>query len=205
MQPAHTTNRRSLVLLFLTMFVVMVGFGVILPILPFYAESMGATATTLGLLFASYSIIQFFFAPIWGQISDRIGRKPPLLIGLLGFSISFTLFGFATELWMLFAARILGGLLSAAVLPTAMAYIADTTDEENRGGGMGIMGVSMGMGVTFGPVIGGFLGEISPTLPFFFAAGLAATVSAVMFFLLPESLPPQARDRLASAVVLPLV
>ncbi len=194
MQPSHDTNRRALVLLFLTMFIVMVGFGVIMPILPFYAESMGASATALGLLFAVYSLIQFFFAPIWGQVSDRIGRKPPLLIGLLGFSVSFFLFGLATELWMLFAARILGGLLSAAVLPTVMAYIADTTDEEHRGGGMGILGAAMGMGVTFGPVIGGFLGEISPALPFFFAAGLAATVSAVMFFVLPESLPPEARS-----------
>jgi DHA1 family multidrug resistance protein-like MFS transporter len=193
MPSGQNTNRRALVLLFLTIFVAMVGFGVIMPILPFYAENMGANATTLGLLFATYSIIQFFFSPIWGQVSDRIGRKPPLLIGLLGFSVSFALFGLATHLWMLFAARILGGLLSAAVLPTVMAYIADTTDDEHRGSGMGVMGASMGMGVTFGPVIGGFLGHYSPALPFFFSAGLAATVAVVMFFLLPESLPPEAR------------
>lgn len=193
MLSGQNTNRRALVLLFLTIFIVMVGFGVIMPILPFYAESMGATATALGLLFATYSIIQFFFAPVWGQLSDRIGRKPPLLIGLMGFAISFFLFGLATELWMLFAARILGGLLSAAVLPTVLAYIADTTDEQHRGGGMGIIGAAMGMGVTFGPVVGGFLGEISPTLPFFFSAALAAGVSIFMFFLLPESLAPEAR------------
>lgn len=193
MQTVQNTNRRALVLLFLTMFTVMVGFGVIMPILPYYAESMGATATILGLLFAAYSIIQFFFSPIWGQVSDRIGRKPTLLVGLVGFSISFFLFGLATELWMLFAARILGGLLSAATLPTVMAYVADTTDAEHRGGGMGIIGAAMGMGVTFGPVIGGFLGEIDPTLPFFFSAALALGVSVVMLFLLPESLTPEAR------------
>ena len=195
MQISQNTNRRALALLFLTMFTVMVGFGVIMPILPYYAENMGATATMLGLLFAVYSIIQFFFSPIWGQLSDRIGRKPPLLAGLLGFSLSFLLFGLATELWMLYAARILGGLLSAATLPAVMAYVADTTDEEHRGGGMGVMGAAMGLGVTFGPVIGGFLGEFSPTLPFYFAAALALGVSVVMFFLLPESLTPEARSQ----------
>ena len=94
------TNRRALVLLFLTMFTVMIGFGVIMPILPFYAESMGATATLLGLLFSTYSIIQFFFAPLWGQVSDRSGRsgrKPTMLLGLIGYSLSFFLFGIATR------------------------------------------------------------------------------------------------------------
>lgn len=187
-----------MILLFLTMFTVMVGFGVIMPILPYYAESMGATATLLGLLFATYSIIQFFFAPVWGQVSDRIGRKPVLLLGLIGFSVSFFLFGLATELWMLFAARILGGLLSAATLPTVMAYVADSTDEEHRGGGMGLMGAAMGMGVTLGPVIGGFLGEIDMRYPFFFAAGVALAVAAMMFLVLPESLTPEARSHARS-------
>jgi DHA1 family multidrug resistance protein-like MFS transporter len=182
-----STNRRAVAILFFTMFIVMVGFGVIMPILPFYAESMGATATYLGLLFASYSIVQFFFAPIWGQASDRIGRKPIILIGLLGFGISFVFFGLATSLWMLFAARILGGILSAATLPTVMAYIADITDVESRGGGMGMMGAAMGIGIIFGPVLGGFLGEVSPGLPFFFAAALALAVSIFAFAFLPES------------------
>jgi DHA1 family multidrug resistance protein-like MFS transporter len=164
----QTNNRRSMIILFLTMFIIMVGFGVIMPILPFYAEKMGASATDLGLLFASYSVVQFIFSPIWGQMSDRVGRKPMILLGLVGFGISFLLFGVATSLWMLFAARILGGILSAATLPTVMAYIADTTDEKGRGGGMGILGAAMGMGITFGPVIGGFLGEHSPSLPFYF-------------------------------------
>ncbi|MFQ5856469.1 MAG: MFS transporter [Anaerolineae bacterium] len=188
-----TTNRRAIAILFLTMFIVMVGFGVIMPILPFYAESMGASATDLGLLFATYSIVQFFFAPIWGQTSDKLGRKPVMLIGLLGFSLSFLIFGLATSLWMLFAARILGGILSSAVLPTVMAYVADTTDEQARGGGMGIMGAAMGMGVIFGPAIGGFLGEISPSMPFFFSAALALAVAVFAFAFLPESLSEQAR------------
>ena len=174
-------------ILFLTMFIVMVGFGVIMPILPFYAESMGATATDLGLLFAAYSIVQFFFSPIWGQMSDRVGRKPMILLGLVGFAISFVLFGMANSLFMLFVARILGGILSAATLPTVMAYIADTTDLKSRGGGMGVLGAAMGMGITFGPVIGGYLSEMSPSLPFYFAAGLGFAVAIFAAFFLPES------------------
>jgi len=174
-------------ILFLTMFIVMVGFGVIMPILPFYAESLGATATDLGLLFAAYSVVQFFFSPIWGQMSDRVGRKPMILLGLVGFSLSFVLFGLADSLPMLFVARILGGILSAATLPTIMAYIADTTDVKSRGGGMGVLGAAMGMGITFGPVIGGYLGEINASLPFYFSAALALAVALFAALLLPES------------------
>ncbi|MCB0140811.1 MAG: MFS transporter [Caldilineaceae bacterium] len=181
------TNRRSMTILFLTMFIVMVGFGVIMPILPFYAENMGATASDLGLLFAAYSIVQFFFSPIWGQMSDRVGRKPMILLGLVGFALSFVLFGLANSLFMLFVARILGGILSAATLPTVMAYIADTTDAKARGGGMGVLGAAMGMGITFGPVIGGYLSEINPSLPFFFSAALALAVAVFAAFMLPES------------------
>ena len=189
----NTTHRRAMILLFLTMFIIMVGFGVIMPILPFYAESMGATATHLGLLFASYSIVQFFFSPFWGRMSDRVGRKPMILLGLVGFGISFFLFGLADSLWMLFAARTLGGVLSAATMPAIMAYVSDTTDVKARGGGMGVMGAAMGMGITFGPVIGGFLGEYSASLPFFFSAGLAFAVSLFALFFLPESRSKEAR------------
>lgn len=196
----QTSNRRAIIILFLTMFIVMVGFGVIMPILPFYAESMGASATHLGLLFASYSVVQFIFSPIWGQMSDRVGRKPMILMGLVGFGVSFVLFGMATSLWMLFAARILGGILSAATLPTVMAYIADATDEKGRGGGMGILGAAMGMGITFGPVIGGFLGEQSPSLPFYFSGLLALAVAVFTFFLLPESRSLAQRQKAKTAL-----
>lgn len=187
------TNKRAMPILFLTMFIVMVGFGVIMPILPFYAESMGASATDLGLLFASYSIIQFLFSPLWGQISDRVGRKPVILLGLTGFSISFLLFGLSTQLWMLFGARILGGLLSAATLPTVLAYVADTTGEKQRGGGMGVLGAAMGMGVTFGPVIGGYASAISPSAPFYLSAALALAVALFALVFLPESRPKEAQ------------
>ncbi len=194
----NKSNRYRMVILFMTLFIVMVGFGVIMPILPFYAASMGATALHLGLLFASYSIVQFFFAPIWGDVSDRIGRKPVILIGLLGFGFSFIFFGFATSLWMLFAARLLGGMLSAATLPTVMAYVADTTDSESRGSGLAMMGAAMGMGMVFGPVIGGFLGERSPSLPFFFSGTLSLVVLVFALVLLPESRTAEARSHAQS-------
>src|SRR5690606_9400449 len=108
--------------------------------------------------------------------------KPMILLGLVGFGISFFLFGLADSLWMLFAARTLGGVLSAATMPAIMAYVSDTTDVKARGGGMGVMGAAMGMGITFGPVIGGFLGEYSASLPFFFSAGLAFAVSLFALF-----------------------
>ncbi len=189
------SNRRQLIVLFSMMFIVMVGFGIIMPILPFYAENMGATATHLGLLFALYSILQFVLAPYWGRLSDRIGRRPVILIGLVGFALSFILFGLANRLWELFAARALGGALSSAVLPTTMAYVADVTNEEQRGGGMGLMGASMGMGMIFGPAIGGYAGAVSMSLPFFVAAAIALAIALVGFFLLEESLTEEDKAR----------
>ncbi|WP_245243422.1 MFS transporter, partial [Mesobacillus selenatarsenatis] len=118
-------TKKALPILFLVMFLVMVGFGIIIPVIPFYAEEIGATPTQLGLLMAVYSLMQFLFAPMWGRISDRIGRKPVIMIGILGLSLSFFLMALSTELWMLFAARIIGGFLSSANMPTVMAYVAD--------------------------------------------------------------------------------
>lgn len=194
------TNRHAPALLFIATFIVMLGFGVILPILPFYAETLGATATLLGILFSIYSVVQFLFSPIWGQLSDRVGRKGPILLGQLGLSVSFLMFGFATELWMLFAARILGGVLSAAILPAVMAYVADTTDEAHRGASIGYLGAAAGIGIAFGPVVGGVLAEISIQMPFFFSAGIGVVVVLAMFILLPESLPPEKRKKVTEQV-----
>ncbi len=185
-------QKKQLFVLFFTLVVVMIGFGIILPIMPFYAQSLGATATHLGLLFATYSLMQFLFSPLWGRLSDRVGRKPILLVGLVGMAASFVLFGLAQALWMLFVARILGGLLSSAVLPTAMAYVADSTSHEHRGKGMGLMGAAMGLGMIFGPAIGGFLGA-NPVVPFLVAAGLALLVVGFAALFLPESLGQEAR------------
>jgi DHA1 family multidrug resistance protein-like MFS transporter len=192
-QKPRKSNRYILTLLFLTMFIVMVGFGIIMPILPYYAESMGASATELGLLTALYAGLQFIFAPFWGRVSDRIGRRPVLLLGLIGFSLTFIGFGLSTRLWMLYLSRGISGLITSATLPTVMAYIADTTEKENRGNGMSILGAAMGLGMIFGPVIGGFLGEYSPSTPFFFSAGLALTIALFAVIFLPESLSETAR------------
>jgi DHA1 family multidrug resistance protein-like MFS transporter len=184
---------RQVFILFSGLFIIMVGFGIIIPILPYFAESMGASSFHLGLLMASYSLTQFIFAPVWGRYSDRVGRRPVMLLGLLGFGITFLMFAMSDHLWMLFAARILGGFLTSATLPTAMAYIGDSTSEKDRGGGMGLMGAAMGLGMIFGPAIGGYMGAISFRAPFYFAAGLGFLTTVFAFFMLPESLPPDKR------------
>ncbi|MFL7894139.1 MAG: MFS transporter [Anaerolineales bacterium] len=182
-------NRRNLAILFFTMVVVMMGFGMVIPILPFYIIQFGAGGSAMGLLMATYAVMQFIFSPIWGGISDRIGRKPVLMIGVLGNAIAQILFGFSTELWMLIAARVIAGVLSSATLPTAMAYIGDSTAEKDRGGGMGIIGAAMGVGMVLGPGIAGWMATYSLSAPFFLAAGLSLLALVFILLTLPESLP----------------
>jgi len=190
MQP----NSRNVAILFFTLVVVMLGFGIVIPIFPYYIVEFNAGGRELGLLMAVFAVMQFIFAPIWGQISDRVGRKPLLLLGVTGNALSLLLFGLSTQLWMLFVARALGGLLSSATLPTAMAFIGDSTSEENRGGGMGVMGAAMGVGMVIGPGLGGWLAEYSLSLPFFVAAGLSTLALILIFLILPESLPESERS-----------
>jgi len=187
-------NRRNLAILFFTMVVVMMGFGMIIPILPFYIIEFGAGGSAMGLLMASYAVMQLIFSPIWGSVSDRIGRKPVLMIGVFGFALTQLMFGFSTELWMLLASRVLAGVLSSATLPTAMAYIGDSTSERDRGGGMGIIGAAMGVGMVLGPGIAGWMATYSLAAPFFFAAGLSVVSLVLIFLLLPESLPLEQRE-----------
>jgi DHA1 family multidrug resistance protein-like MFS transporter len=195
-----TNNRRNLVILFFTMVVVMMGFGMVIPILPFFILEFGAGGSAMGLLMASYAIMQLIFSPIWGSISDRIGRKPVLMLGVLGFGLTQLLFGFSTALWMLLASRILAGVLSSATLPTAMAYIGDSTSERDRGGGMGIIGAAMGVGMVLGPGIAGWMASFSLSTPFFFAAGLSLVSLVLIYLLLPESLPLEKRDSSAGKI-----
>ena len=187
-------SKGNILILFITMIVVMLGFGMIIPILPFYIESFGASGRALGGLMATYGLMQFLFAPVWGQISDRVGRKKILLVGVFGNAIAQLLFGLSTQLWMLFAARALAGLLSSATLPTAMAYISDSTTHERRGGGMGAIGASMGIGMVLGPGLGGLLAANSLSLPFFLAAGLSTFAMLLILLFLPESMPVTQRD-----------
>ncbi len=184
-----TGSHKNIAILIFVLFVVMLGYGIIIPIFPFYIEDLGAGGMELGLLAASYAAMRLIFGPIWGGLSDRFGRKPILLIGILGYVITMTWFGLATRLWMLFAARILAGILSSATAPTTMAYISDSTPEDERGGGMGLLGAAGGIGTILGPAMGGFLAGISLSLPFFIAAGMALLALILAALFLPESHP----------------
>lgn len=175
-----------LVIIFVTVFIDLLGFGIIIPLLPFCAESFGASAFAIGLLGTSFSLMQFLFSPIWGRWSDRIGRKPIILIGLLGSCLSYVTMALATSLALLFIARIVGGIAGANI-PTAQAYIADITTQEDRARGMGLVGAAFGLGFIFGPALGGLLSRVSPETPMWFAAALCFVNFVAAWFLLPES------------------
>jgi multidrug resistance protein len=181
-----------LAIIFVTVFIDLVGFGIIIPMLPFYAEAYGASAFQVGLLATSFSLMQFLFAPLWGRLSDRIGRRPVILAGLLGSAVSYLAFGLADTLAMLFAARILAGIAGANI-PTAQAFIADSTTAENRAKGMGMIGAAFGLGFILGPAIGGFLSHWGYHMPAFFAAALSLANFIAGWFLLPESLTKEKR------------
>ena len=188
-----SSDRKPMTILFGSIFLVGMGFSIIMPVLPYYAEYLGANGFQLGLLITVYAVCQFIFAPIWGAYSDRVGRKPVLLIGIIGYAFTFLLFGFATELWMLYLIRAVGGSLSCATLPTAMAYVADSTSLEKRGGAMGMIGAAMGMGMVFGPAVGGLMSQISLAFPFTFAGILGVINTVAIWLLLKESLPLENR------------
>lgn len=185
-------QHRSLWILSFTLLVVMVGYGLVLPIMPFYIQNLGAGGSELGWLMSTYSLMQLIFAPIWGILSDRWGRKPILCIGIFGYAITLLFFGLATKFWMLFLARSLSGILSSATMPTAMAYIGDNTTETERSGGMGKLGAAMGIGVVLGPLLGGLLSERSLQLPFFVGSAAAMLALVLVILLLPESHTRQA-------------
>jgi multidrug resistance protein len=137
---------------------------------------------------AVYSLMQFIFAPMWGRFSDRIGRKPVILIGIFGLSVSFFMMALSSQLWMLFAARVIGGVLSAANMPTVMAYVADITTEHDRGKGMGIVGAATGLGFIFGPAIGGMFTNINLDAPFYIAGLVSFFTMLLVMFVLKESI-----------------
>ena len=177
-----------LVIIFLTVFIDLLGFGIIIPLLPFYAERFGGNAATVGMLSVSFSLMQFVFMPIWGRLSDRVGRRPILLLGLFGSFGSYLIFGLAGSLPLLFISRAFAGIAGATV-STAQAYIADTTAPENRAKGMGLVGAAFGLGFIFGPAIGGFLSRWGHATPPLFAAALSLLNFAAAWFVLPESRP----------------
>ena len=186
-QVVHVKGRQMTVLM-MSMFIFTLGFGIIIPVIGYYTKSMGAGALELGLLMASMSAMQFLFAPLWGRISDRIGRKPVLLVGLLGFALAFIMVGVSTQLWMLFVALIIGGILTAGIWPAVLAYIADITTHEERGSLMGYAGAASGLGIIAGPAISSVLTTWGMTVPFFTSAALGLVTAIAGFLFLPESL-----------------
>lgn len=206
MSEPQAPRKGSLFVIFLTVFVDLLGFGIVLPLLPIYAErfTTDQSGWTIGALMSSFSIMQFLFAPIWGRLSDRIGRRPVLIIGLTGSTISYAIFGWATyveSLSLMFISRI-GAGIAGATISTAQAYIADTTTKENRARGMALIGAAFGLGFTFGPLLaatalfssgweqfGAAEQKLSPW-PGYTAAAFSAVALMLAIFKLPESLTP---------------
>jgi MFS family permease len=194
-RPAASTR----VILFLTIFTAMLGLSVLFPILAPLGRELGLSETQVGWFSTAYSLMQFVFSPIWGARSERVGRKPVLIMGLVGFSISFGLFGtFAhlglqgglaggTLFGLLLASRLIGGMLSSATLPTAQAMMADLSSARDRAASLGLIGAAFGLGVVFGPALGGLLSTFSLTTPIYFSAGLGLVTAAVAWRVLPET------------------
>lgn len=201
--------KSSLVFVFLVVLIDMLGFGIIMPVLPklitsITGDTLSSAAVYAGWLAFAYAAMQFVFGPIIGNLSDRFGRRPVLLGALGGYAIAYTLMGFASSILWLFAARIIAGIMGAS-FSTAYAYIADISPPEKRAQNFGLIGAAFGLGFIIGPAIGGILGEYSTRLPFFGAGALAALNLVFGFFMLKESLPPEKRRRFniarANAVV----
>jgi DHA1 family tetracycline resistance protein-like MFS transporter len=184
---SESAKRRALATVAFTLFLDLMGFGIILPILPFYAESMHASATTVALLATAFSAAQFVMSPVLGRISDRYGRRPVMLVSIAGSVASSLVLGFANVLWLVFVARIVAGS-SKANVSTAHAYVADLIPIDQRAKYMGWMGAAMGMGFVFGPAVGGLLGHVFTELPFFVSAALSLLNLVMAAVWLPESL-----------------
>ncbi|RKP55325.1 MFS transporter [Cohnella endophytica] len=194
--------KSKLAIVGLMLFTIFIGFGIIIPVLPqLVTEASKESANWhTGAMLAIYSLMSFLLSPVWGGLSERIGRRPVIMTGVLGFSISFLLFGLSGDnLAIMYASRILGGLFSGAVVSCIVAYVADITTEKERTKGMAVVGMSIGLGFTFGPGFGGFLSEIQIHTPFYAAAALSFLVFVAAWFKLPESLPAERRASQDSA------
>src|SRR6476469_8291225 len=177
---------RPLVIIFLTVLVNLVGFGIIIPLLPFYAQTFGASPVTIGMLFASFSVAQLVASPLLGHWSDSWGRRPVLILSLLGTVVSFVMLAIAHSLAMLFAARIVDGL-SGGNITTARAYIGDIATEENRATSFGMLGAAFGLGFIIGPGLGGLFAHISYTAPIWAAAAITVVATLLAWFWLPAT------------------
>lgn len=181
----RVNSRRALTILFVIVFIDLVGFGMVIPVMPLYAERLGASAAWVGLLSTIYSAMQFVFAPVWGRLSDRIGRRPVLLVSIAMTAVAFAIYGFADSFAVLLVSRAFAGAATANIA-IAQAYVADVTPPEGRAKGMGMIGAAFGLGFVLGPAIGGLLSSWSLSAPGFAAAALAALNGVAAWFMLPE-------------------
>ena len=193
---ANMNRKPSRLVIFLSVFIDLIGFGIVLPLLPGYAQDFGAKSFTIGAIIASFSLMQFLFAPVWGHWSDRIGRRPVMLIGNLGAAGSYVLFAYASglpgasALWWILASRVFAGI-SGANISVASAYIADISPPEKRSAGMALIGIAFGLGFIFGPAVGAFTADLfGRSGPGWVAAGFCAANFVLGWFILGESRKP---------------
>lgn len=198
---AKKTNNSALYILMFNMFIAMSGIGLVIPVMPQYLETFGVAGQALGLIIASFAFGQFLFSPLAGDLSDTLGRKKLIMVGLIIFSASQLWFGLATHEWMLYVARFISGIGGAFLIPATMAFVADITSLEERGKGMGLLGASMSLGFMVGPAIGGFLAKVSLTFPFYMASVAAVIAAVISLIILPDikntvsEIPPEPKKR----------
>jgi MFS transporter, DHA1 family, tetracycline resistance protein len=190
-------KRPSVGIIFLTVFIDLIGFGIVVPMVPVLSKHMGASGLMIGVIFAAFSAMQFFFAPIWGRLSDRIGRRPVLLFSTLGSVVAYGIFAFGSALeshtaglWTILLSRVFAGICGGNIT-VAQAYIADITPPDERSRKMGLIGMAFGLGFIFGPIIGGLsLKYLGATGPGWVAAAMCAANFLLALGILPESLQP---------------
>ena len=198
---AKKTNKSALYILMFNMFIAMSGIGLVIPVMPQYLETFGVAGQALGFIIASFAFGQFLFSPLAGDLSDSLGRKKLIMVGLIIFSASQLWFGLATHEWMLYTARFVSGIGGAFLIPATMAFVADITTLEERGKGMGFLGASMSLGFMVGPAIGGFLAKVSLTFPFYMASIAAVIAAVISLIILPDiknavsEIPPEPKKR----------
>ncbi|MEI7025059.1 MFS transporter [Paenibacillus sp. y28] len=196
-----TSKSSPLFFLMLNMFITMLGIGLIIPVLPEFLKEFDAGGKAAGYLVAAFGLTQFAFSPLAGEWSDKYGRKMMIIAGLIMFTLSNFIFAIASEMWLLYVSRLIGGIGAAAIIPAVMAYVADITTEERRGKGMGLLGAAMSLGFVIGPGIGGFLAELGLRTPFYVSAAVGAFALLCTISFLPESLPKETQLAHRSAKV----
>lgn len=187
-------NKPALSLIFLTVFIDLLGFGILIPILPTFATKiLHVDETAIGIAIAIYSLVQFFFNPVFGQLSDKYGRKPIIIISLFLNAIGYVIFAFTSSFLVLLVSRVVAGIGGSSI-GVAQAYIADVTTKENRSKGMGLIGAAFGLGFVFGPMIGGILAEYGYMITGFASGGFSLLAFALTLIMLPESLKKENRE-----------